>query len=119
MAAPNIVSVSDIRGKSSFANVTSSYSNLVVNATSSNKVVKINTIYVTNVDGSNTTNISIQVARSGYSYGLANTMLVPADSTLTVTTKDTSFYLEEGDYIEVKAETNNRTHVICSYEEIS
>ena len=49
MAAPNIVNVADIRGRSNVANVTTVFANLVVNQASSGKVFKVNTLYVTNV----------------------------------------------------------------------
>lgn len=119
MAAPNIVNVSTITGKSALANVTTSFANLVVNSTSSGKVFKVNSLYISNIDGLLTSNISIGLNRGGFSYSLANTISVPSDSTLTVVVKDTSFYLEEGDYVEIKADANNRIHAICSYEELS
>jgi hypothetical protein len=117
MAAPNIVNVSTITGKTALANVTTSFANLVVNTAASGKVFKVNALYVTNVDGSSATNVSIGLVRSGYSYAVANVLSVPATSTLDMISK--SIYLEEGDYIEIKAEANNDSHAICSYEELS
>lgn len=117
MAAPNIVNVSTITGKTDFANVTTSFANLVVNTTASGKVFKVNALYVTNVDGSSNVDINIGVVRAGYSYALANTVTIPPDSTLDMVSK--SIYLEEGDYIEVKASADNDAHAICSYEELS
>lgn len=117
MAAPNIVNVSDIRGKCNVANVTTSFANLVVNEASSGKVFKINALYVSNVDGTSPTNVSIGLVRTGYSYAIANTIIVPADSTLDVLSK--SIYLEEGDYIQINAEADNQAHAVCSFEELS
>jgi len=117
MAAPNIVNVATITGKIALANVTTSFANLVVNTAASGKVFKVNALYVTNVDGSSNVDISIGVVRSSYSFALANTVTVPADSTLDMVSK--SIYLEEGDFIEVKASANNDALAICSYEELS
>jgi hypothetical protein len=117
MAAPNIVNVITITGKTALANVTNSFSNLVVNTAASGKVFKVNALYVTNVDGSNATNVSIGLVRSGYSYAVANVLSVPATSTLDMISK--SVYLEEGDYIEIKASANNDAHAVCSFEELS
>ena len=50
MAAPNIVAVTTIRGKSNVANLTTTSSSVVVNDVNSGKVFKINTIIVSNVD---------------------------------------------------------------------
>jgi hypothetical protein len=117
MAAPNIVNVVTITGKTALANVTDSFANLVVNTAASGKVFKVNALYVTNVDGSANVEIDVGLVRSNYSYALANTILVPADSTLDMISK--SVYLEEGDYIQIKAASNNDIHSICSYEELS
>lgn len=117
MAAPNIVNVATITGKTALANVTTSFANLVVNAAASGKVFKVNALYVTNVDGSSNVDINIGIVRTDYSYALANTITIPADSTLDIVSK--SIYLEEGDYIQVKASANNDAHAICSYEELS
>jgi hypothetical protein len=117
MAAPNIVNVVTITGKTALANVTDSFANLVVNTAASGKVFKVNALYVTNVDGSANVEIDVGLVRSDYSYALANTIIVPADSTLDMISK--SIYLEEGDYIQIKAASNNDIHSICSYEELS
>ena len=54
MAAPNIVNVATITGKSAtVALSTTSATTLVSNAASSGKVFKINMIQVANVDGTN------------------------------------------------------------------
>lgn len=117
MAAPNIVNVVTITGKTALANVTTSFANLVVNTAASGKVFKVNALYVANVDGSANVDISIGVVRSSYSFALANTVTIPADSTLDMISK--SIYLEEGDFIEVKASANHDAHAICSFEELS
>ena len=127
MAAPNIVSVTDIRGKSNVANITTVSSSVIVNPVNSNKVFKINTLIVSNVDGTNAGNVSVELFKFGAqntstglgnsTYAIANTVTVPAKSSLDILAK--SLYLEEGDHIKVKADSNNRLHFISSFEEIS
>ena len=117
MAAPNIVNVVTITGKTALANVTTSFANLVVNTAASGKVFKVNALYVTNVDGLSATNVSIGLIRTDYSYAVANVLSVPATSTLDMISK--SIYLEEGDYIQIKSENDNDAHAVCSYEELS
>jgi hypothetical protein len=119
MVAPNIVSLTTLRGNTAVLNVTTVSSNIVANPTSSNKVFKINTIIISNVDGTNAADITIQLNRGGINYAIVNTVAVPADSTLIAISKEISFYLEEGDYIRMNASANNDLHAICSYEEIS
>jgi hypothetical protein len=127
MAAPNIVSVSNILGKSNVANVTTVSSSVIVNAVNSGKVFKINTLIVSNVDGTNSGNVSVELFKFGAqntstgsgnsTYAIANVVTVPAKSSLDILAK--SLYLEEGDQIKVKGDANNRLHFISSFEEIS
>jgi hypothetical protein len=127
MAAPNIVGVTTIRGKSNVANITTVSSSVIVNPVNSGQVFKINTIMISNVDGTNAGNVSVELFKFGAqnvstgsgnaTYSIANTMTVPAKSSLDVMSK--SLYLEEGDQIKAKADANNRLHIITSFEEIS
>ena len=127
MAEPNIVAVSTIRGKSNVANLTTTSSSIVVNPVNSGQVFKINTIMISNVDGTNSGNVSVELFKFGAqntstgsgnaTYSIANTMTVPAKSSLDVMSK--SLYLEEGDQLKAKADSNNRLHLITSFEEIS
>lgn len=119
MANPNIVNVASILGKTAFLNVTTVATNVVVNAASSNKLLKINSFIVPNIDGANNANITVSVNRSGTDYKVAHNVAVPAAATLVVLSKDTSVYLEEGDYIRATAGSNNHLQAVCSYEEIS
>lgn len=119
MSAPNIVNVTQIYGKTVGAALTTSSADIVVNSSSSNKVYKINTIYVANIDGTNNADatVSFYDASATTSYRLMNTVVVPADSTLDVMSK--SIYLEEGDKITALASANSRLEIIVSYEEIT
>lgn len=119
MAAPNIVNVSTILGHTDVLNVTTSATAIVTNATSSGKVLKINSLIVSNIDGTNAADISIDLFRNSSSYYLTSTITVPADATLVVISKDNPIYLEEGDSIRCLASANGDLQAICSYEEIS
>lgn len=117
MAAPNIVNVTTIIGKTAVQQVTTSATAIVTNSAASNKVFKINALYVANVDGTNAADISVALHRSSVSYKLAHTISVPADSTLDVISKP--IYLEEGDELRLTASANSDLEAVCSYEEIS
>lgn len=124
MAAPNIVNVSTITGKTAkVALSTTSQTNLVSNAASSNKVFKINMIQVANVDGSSACDVTVDVhsaaSGGGTAYSLVSTVSVPADASLVVMDKSTSIYLEENTSITATAGTANDLEVLVSYEEIS
>ena len=124
MAAPNIVNVSTITGKSFYlALANTSATALVSNAASSGKVFKINMIQVANVDGTNACNVTVDYHTEddigGTAYSLVSTVSVPADASLVVIDKNTALYLEEDRSISVTAGTANDLEVIVSYEEIS
>lgn len=119
MAAPNIVGVTTITGKTAVLAVTNSATAIVTNSAASGKVFKINSLVVANVDGTNSATITVDVFRSAVAYRLAFTITVPADATLVVISKDTAIYLEEGDSLRCTASANGDLEAVCSYEEIS
>jgi len=124
MAAPNIVNVGTITGKSFYLALSStSATALVSNAASSGKVFKINMIQVANVDGSNACDVTVKYHTQddigGTGYALVSTVSVPADASLVVIDKNTALYLEEDRSISVTAGTANDLEVLVSYEEIS
>jgi hypothetical protein len=124
MANPNIVNVAAIYGNASQTSLTStSATSLVSNAASSGKVFKINSITVANVDGSAAADITINVysaaALGGTAFPIVSTISVPADATLIVTDKTTTFYLLENQSIGATAGTANDLVVNASWEEIN
>jgi hypothetical protein len=117
MAAPNIVAVTTITGKTAVQAVGTSATAIVTNSADSNKVFKINALYVSNVDGSASADITADVFRSSTAYRLAFTITVPADATLDILSKP--IYLEEGDTLRLTASASGDLEAVCSYEEIS
>lgn len=117
MAAPNIVNVSAMYGKTAVLVVTTSATAIVTNTAASGKVLKVNALYVANVDGTNNATVDVDVFRSSTAYRIAFTVVVPADATLDVINKP--LYLEEGDSLRLTANAANDVEAVCSYEEIS
>lgn len=117
MAAPNIVNVATITGKTAVQAVGTSATAIVTNSSGSNKVFKVNALYVSNVDGTNSAELTIDLFRSSTAYRIASTVVVPADATLDVISK--TIYLEEGDSLRLTASVANDLEAVCSYEEIS
>ena len=119
MAAPNVVNVTSIIGKTQGSALTTSNADQVVCA--SDKLIKINSIIVSNVDGTNAADVDVSFVDSSsgnLSLHLAKTVSVPADSTLIVLGKDAPIYLEEGDKIQAKASAASDLEIIISYEEL-
>jgi hypothetical protein len=124
MAAPNIVNVTTITGKSAVVSLTTTSATAVVSNTgASGKVFKINSLVVSNVDGTNAADITISYYSEddigGTATEIVSTISVPADASLVVIDKNTSIYLEEDRSIGATAGTANDLKVLVSYEEIS
>jgi hypothetical protein len=127
MANPNIVAVTAIYGNTS-TNLISSTNDpfataLVNNTASSGKVYKINSIVVANVDGSSAADITIKIFSQddlgGTGTAIVSTISVPADASLIVTDKTTTFYLLEDKSIGATASAANDLVVTVSWEEIN
>jgi len=125
MAAPNIVNVALINANSNNMTLsTTSEIGLLSNPASSGKVYKVNTIMVANRENNaNAVNVTVNVyssaALGGTGTYLTNLISVPGFSTLVISDKSSSFYLEENKSIGVKSGTANGLTVMCSWEEIS
>lgn len=117
MAAPNLVSVTAIYGKTAVQAVGTSATAIVTNSAASGKVLKINALYAANVDGTNNATINIDVFRSSTAYHIAKTVTVPADGSLDVLSAP--IYLEEGDSLRLTAGASGDIEAVCSYEELS
>jgi hypothetical protein len=121
MANPNIVGVTSIYGKTVGGAVTTSTVAVLTNSAASGKIFKVNSLIISNVDGTNAADITAEFYDGGTAsaYNLTNTITVPADATLVVISKETSIYLEEGDAIRLLASANGDLEYVISYEEIS
>lgn len=125
MANPNIVSVNSIFGNTTGIALTTTLTTvLLANASSSGKVFKIESIMVANVDGTNAADVTIDFhtaanGTAGSSFALAATISVPADATLNLVDKNSTFYLMENQSIIGGASANSDLEVVIAYEDIS
>jgi len=116
MAAPNLIAATTIYGKTAVQAVTTSATAIVTNSASSGKVLKVNALYVSNVDGTTNYTLTMDIFRSSVAYRLGYLITVPAASTLDVISK--SIYLEEGDVLRLTASAASKLEAVCSYEDI-
>ena len=131
MAAPNIVNVTTIYGKSTYYTPSgTSAVVLLTNASGSGKVLKINQIVAANVNGSAAVNATVSLYTNGAvaqgsapsggtAYPIVSTVSVPANASLICADKTTAIYLEEDKCISVTAGTASGITFSISYEEIS
>ena len=116
MATPNIVNVATINAKNAAGAITTSRASAV--DVPAEKVAKINTILIANIDGTNAADVTIEVSvDDGSSYvAIAKTISVPADATLSFL--ENPIYLDETDLLAVTASANSDLTYFVSYEEI-
>jgi len=119
MAAPNLKSPTTITGKSDGYAVTTSLAAALTNSAASGKVLKINSVYCANVDGTNSADISLSYYNGTTDFYLAKTISVPADATQVLVTREAYIYLEEGDSLRALASATGDLELVISYEEIS
>ena len=117
MAAPNIPSMSACYGKTAVLAVTTSATAIVSNAAASGKVLRVVGLWIANIDGAATADITVDVFRASVAYRIASTIAVPADATIDILSKP--LYLEEGDSLRLTASANGDLSGVCSYEDIS
>ena len=114
MAAPNIVNVTTINGKSAVADLGTTLTTTLLTA-ASDQVNKINLIRVTNVTDNDAT-VTIDSEVSGTHKELADELTVPAHASVDVIDKNSSFYLQETDLIRGGASAASTLVVTISYE---
>jgi hypothetical protein len=119
MAAPNIVNVSSIYGKTMGAALGTTAGADILSG-SGDKLLKINSIIVSNIDGTNNADVHVRFYDYNVStaYHLAKAVTVPAKSTLIVLGKDAPIYLEENDRLQAHASAASDLEIIISYEEL-
>lgn len=123
MAAPNLNAPTSITGKTTYlALASTSETDLLVNAASSGKALRVTSLFLCNVDGTADVDATLTIydaATAGTGYEIISTLTVPADATVTPLGRDISLWLEEDRRLTVTASAANDLTVVCSYEEVS
>ena len=128
MTYPNIVSVATIAGESLGFHLTTTATTALMTV-STHYVIKVNSILVANVDGTNAATVDVRVVKADFNplgltatstgtgtFYLAKTVNVPADDVLVLV--DTPFYLQEGDVLQGSASVASDLDLYVSYETI-
>lgn len=116
MAAPNLIQVTSVYGRTTSTSIGTAVTTVVSNPTSSNKSYKINSLYIANIDSASEVKVSVDFFRAGTSIRIVDRMPIAAGDSLVALSRDTSIYLEEGDSLRAYADVAGRTHLVCSFE---
>ena len=123
MAAPNVVNTSTLSLKNAKGALTTAAATIVNNAASSNLAVKVVSLYVANIDGTNdattTVNVYSEDDVGGTATAIASTVNVPADSTIVIIDENSPIYLEEDMSLGGLASANGDLVFVASYQEIN
>ena len=123
MANPDIIDVTTIQGNNYAGTLGGTEGNIINNAAASSKVYKVNSIIAANVDGTSAADITLKLYSQddlgGSGTPIASTISVPADASLILIDKSTSFYLKEDQSIGALAGTSGDIAIVASWEEIS
>lgn len=117
MPAPNLNNPTRVEGKVAVLAATTTPTTIVTNAADSNATVRINTLTVSNVNGSTAGALNIALYRNGTEYFLAKTLGINPDESFSVF--DRYMYLEPGDGITITADAVDTIQAVCAYEVIS
>ena len=123
MTAHNLKRPTTITGKTTFVGInTTAKVGILTNLQDSNKVLKVNSIFAANIDGTSDALVNVSIANTigtaTTSY-LAYNFTVLSQTTQIVTSKETYFYLEEGHILDVQVTSVDDIDVIVGYEEIT
>lgn len=119
MALPNLNRPASVLGKNATQAITTNATAIVSNSAASGKSIRIVSLYVSNVDGTNAASVTVSVFDGTTARHICNTVAVPADSTVSVITREDIVYLNEGDSVRLTASADNDLEAVCSYEEVA
>ena len=117
MANPNILEVTTINGKIAGQAVLQTPTAAIVPAVATGHVAKVNALYVSNVDGTNSADLDVYVNDGTTDWRIASTITVAADANVDVLSK--SVYLEETWSLWVKASVDGDLEAVASWEDIT
>ena len=124
MANPNLNAATTVLGDNSWVRLDNTTETLLVaNAANSNELLLIDSILVSNVDGTNACDITINAyaaaTNTGTATKIAHTVTVPADAVLLPILKDTAMKLKEAQSLYAQASAGGDLHVIVNYTRLS
>jgi predicted secreted protein len=117
MAIPNIVNVATIHAVTEVSVLTTTLTTTLVTA-AAEYANKINLIRCSNITDNDAT-VTIDVEKGGTHKMIANEITVPANSSVDIIDKNSSFYLEETDLIRGGASAGSTIDCVISYDKIA
>ena len=119
MATPNIVNVATITPFLYNGAITTGNTEIVDVA--AEYTAKINSLWIANIDGTNSATVTVSVSTDNGSnyHAIASTVAVPADATLMLIDKNNAFYMDETDLLRIVGSANGDLTYLVSGEKIT
>jgi len=116
--ALNLANTATIAPKTVGQAITTTTTAIASNGAASGKILKINSLYISNVNGSAAATVNVEVYKNATtSYRIAHLVSIPAGAALSII--DKVLYLEENDSLRLTASVNSYLEAVCSYEDLS
>ena len=118
MAAPNLITITTVIGRTRADWCTTTLSSILSNDLNTSELLRINSIFISNV-GLAEAGVKLDFLRAGQSFYITLNNIVPVGTSTVLMAKETGIYLEEGDSLRISASANNTLQYVISYEVIS
>jgi hypothetical protein len=118
MAAPNLYAINSVQGFTNSDGCPTSLTTILSNPALSNEVLRINSLYISNIQSTNAS-IDIVFRKNNVNNYIAFNNPVNSGTTSVIITRETFIYIEEGCSILVKASVTGHLQYVISYEKIS
>ena len=115
MANPNIYNATSIVGDTVTVPLTTTLTSVLLSGIA-NKILKINTIIVANIDGTNSSSFTLYIDDGVAARAFAYQITVPAGASVVIIDRNNGFYLKENQFIEGGASLNDDLVATISYE---
>lgn len=110
MANPNIIGATSTTLLGTQGLATTTVQNILNNAAASGQVIRIDSLYICNYDGTNTAVVTVfkydQASLGGVAYEIVDALSVPAKVTQVVVDKDSPIFMNEDTSLAIQADTN-------------
>jgi len=120
----NLAAPTTINGFTTTVDLTTTNATQIVeNPAASGKMVRVVSLIVSNVDGTNDCDVTVSYYSEddigGTATEICKTVSVPAGASLVVIDRSTALYLDEDKSLGATAAVASDLRIVCSYEEIS
>ena len=118
MALQNLANPTKVEGKNATLVVTTSATAILTNDTGSNKTLRVNLLFLSNIDGTSAVDATVDVFDGSVARHIVKAVSVPADATLGLV-DERPLYIMEGQSLRLTASAADDLEAVCSFEEIS